>query len=242
MEHHVFAVWDFMSLLKALQQSQTCVNVPWTPKSRPIVARFVNEIVLEEESDEDGRGGYSSHFELYREAMRQSGASTDRIDRLVQGLHSGSDVNQALIDCRVDPRVAEFVKTTWQFIASGKAHSIAAAFTFGREDVIPEMFRQFVDALDAESPGQFERMKYYLARHIDLDENSHAPMAVKAMQELCGNDSRRWQEATEAAQSALQARIQLWETIAGAMLEGPAAPSGSVRNAALPAETVDAQR
>jgi pyrroloquinoline quinone (PQQ) biosynthesis protein C len=224
MEHHVFAVWDFMSLLKALQQSQTCVEVPWVPKSRPIVARFVNEIVLGEESDEDGRGGYTSHFELYREAMRESGASTVRIDRLVESLSGGININQALMDCHAAPGVAEFVRTTWAFITSKEAHSIAAAFTFGREDVIPEMFRRFVDALHGKYPGRFQKIKYYLMRHIDLDENSHAPLAIKAIHELCGTDDLRWQEATEAARSALQARINFWEAIAAAMREDQTAP------------------
>jgi pyrroloquinoline quinone (PQQ) biosynthesis protein C len=225
MEYHIFAVWDFMSLLKALQQSQTCVNVPWTPHPLPIVTRFVNEIVLGEESDEDGRGGYISHFELYREAMRESGASTESIDLLLRHLGSGDDLNEALLHSRVGSGVGEFVRTTWTFIGSAKAHSIAAAFTFGREDVIPEMFRRFVDALDAESPGQFERIKYYLIRHIDIDENNHAPLAVKAMCELCGDDSRRWQEATEAARRALKARILLWDAIIDAMPERQSVPS-----------------
>jgi hypothetical protein len=222
MERHVFAVWDFMSLLKALQQSQTCVEVPWRPKTHSVAARLVNEIVLGEESDEDGKGGYTSHFELYREAMLQSGASTASIDRVVKALIGGMGIIEALIDCHADPGVAEFVRSTWAFVCSGKPHAIAAAFTFGREDVIPEMFRQFVCALDEEFPQQFERIRYYLARHIELDENSHAPMAIKVMHELCGNDTRRWEEATLAAQRALQARIQLWDAIAGAMPENEA--------------------
>ena len=79
MEHHVFAVWDFMSLLKALQRLVCCVDVPWTPPLDSAACRFVNEIVLGEESDEDGQGGFTSHFELYRRAMRQSGAETGPI-------------------------------------------------------------------------------------------------------------------------------------------------------------------
>src|SRR4051794_35702118 len=76
MEHHVFAVWDFMSLLKALQRQLCCVDLPWTPRDPAELCRLVNEIVISEECDDDGRGGYSSHFDLYRKAMLQCGAST----------------------------------------------------------------------------------------------------------------------------------------------------------------------
>src|SRR5262245_49472766 len=94
-EHHVFAVWDFMSLLKALQRHLTCVDVPWTPRASTTAARFVNEIVLGEESDELEPGRCVSHFELYRAAMRETGARTDSVDLFIAQVAAGSSVDSA---------------------------------------------------------------------------------------------------------------------------------------------------
>jgi hypothetical protein len=213
MEHHVFAVWDFMSLLKSLQRSETTVEVPWRPKPNRIIARFINEIVLGEESDDDGVGGYISHFDMYRSAMNECGASTSSIDCLIHHLAKGVNISQALIKCRAVASVAEFVETTWSFLRSDSPHCVAAAFTLGREDVIPEMFRSCVASLARQPGNSLSTLRYYLARHIELDEGRHAPMAVKVMHELCGNDRRRWEEAKKAATTALRARISLWDGI-----------------------------
>jgi Protein of unknown function (DUF3050) len=224
-EQHVFAVWDFMSLLKALQRTQTCVTVPWLPKGNRRIARFVNEITLGEESDEDGLGGYASHFEIYLEAMKQLGASTVAINSFISLVERNGDVKQALTGCGAESGAIQFVQTTWSIVNSEKPHCIAAAFSIGREDVIPDMFRQFVDSLEAQSPGRFDRIRYYLERHIEVDEGSHGPMALETIRELCGNNSTLWRESTYAARAALTARIRLWDSVLIAF--GQAHPTNS---------------
>ncbi len=207
MEAHVFAVWDFMSLLKALQGRLTCVAVPWRPTAWPESRRFINEIVLGEESDVF-EGRTVSHFELYLEAMREAGADTSGIALLLDGLGSGK------VDLDGAPEAARrFVASTFALIEAGETHALAAAFTFGREDVIPEMFRGLVRDLNAELGGRFGKFQWYLERHIEVDGEDHGPLALRMVAELCGEDERRWDEAAEAAETALTARIALWDGI-----------------------------
>ncbi len=213
MEHHVFAVWDFMSLLKALQRRLTSVMIPWVPQGDPNARRLINEIVLDEESDDDGEGGYISHFELYRAAMDQCGAGTSRIEDFLGRLQRSEPVHEALEQARVPEAARVFVETTWGIIDSGSAHSIAAAFTFGREDLIPDMFRALVLDLDERFPSQLGLLRYYLERHIQLDEEHHTPLARRMVASLCETDQKKWREAEEAARAALHARIALWDGV-----------------------------
>ena len=213
MEHHVFAVWDFMSLLKALQRDLTCVAVPWVPTSNPATRRLINEIVLGEESDVDPAGRPVSHFELYVRAMEECGADTAPIRRLVAAIAAGRTLGQALAEARAPTSVREFVETTFDIINSGQPHAVAAAFTFGREDLIPAMFRQLVGELRDRFPGQLDTFVYYLDRHIELDEEMHAPLAEQMVRELCADDPTRWQECQQVAIRCLEARMALWNGI-----------------------------
>jgi hypothetical protein len=179
MQHHAFAVWDFMSLLKALQRGLSCVDIPWIPTGHPKTRRLVNDIVMTEESDDDGLGGFTSHFELYLDAMRQAGADTGAIDDFISQIRRREDVGDALDCCAAPPGARRFVNTTFNVIHSGELHRIAACFTFGREDIIPDMFRNIVEDLRKCNPARIERFIYYLDRHIEVDTDNHGPMALE---------------------------------------------------------------
>ena len=212
MEHHVFAVWDFMSLLKALQRGLCCVDVPWTPPANPRACRLINEIVLAEESDADGRGGYASHFELYLEAMRAIGARTDRIDRFVREIRGSRDVIRAVEIADVPQAARQFLTQTFGTIEQGDLHAIASAFAFGREDLLPDVFRRIVDGL-AVVGSAVDHFRYYLDRHIELDGGEHGPLAERLVEDLCGEDSARWRSAEGSALRSLDARALLWDGI-----------------------------
>jgi hypothetical protein len=222
MEHHVFAVWDFMSLLKALQCRLTCVQVPWVPSGPPASRRLINDIVLVEESDELG-SGFISHFELYLDGMRQARANTAPIDAFIELLRAGKPVVHAVKDAGVPAPAAEFVTATWEIIEHAPVHCQAAAFAFGREDLIPDMFDQ-VAAVNAEL-GQLSLFVDYLKRHIQVDSEEHTPMAMQMLADLCGDDSRKWLQCEETVNAALAARTRFWDGILAATREQLRQPS-----------------
>ena len=220
MESHVFAVWDFMSLLKALQRRVCCVDVPWTPPTNASACRLVNQIVLGEESDEDDQGNAASHFDLYRRAMRRCGADTGPIDRFLAELREGRSVRSAIEAVGMPDPVASFVGRTFGVIQGGDPCAIASAFTFGREGLLPDVFRRIVEGLGATHGAELEPFRYYLDRHIEVDDGEHGPMAERLVADLCGDDPDRWRSAEDAAVRALEARTVLWDGI-GERIAGP---------------------
>ena len=204
MESHVFAVWDFMSLLKALQINLTCFEIPWRPIGDPKIRRLVNSIVLEEESDVDSEGKPASHFELYLEAMKECGAETSTIETFMKNLNKDSRP-------KINEDIDSFLNTTFSIIEGGKSHEIASAFTFGREDLIPDMFLAIVNDMNKEK--SFDKFVYYLERHIELDGGDHGPLALELICNLCADDEKKWDKVQEAAIKCLKARKLLWDKI-----------------------------
>jgi len=211
MREHVFAVWDFMSLLKRLQRELCGTGLPWQPPAHPDLARFVNEIVLAEESDIDGLGGYTSHFELYLAAMRQIDAETGPIEQLLDPL-STTPASHALEALDLSPETRDFVRFNLTLAEQGHPWEVAAAFCYGREDIIPEMFTRLLSPL-SQQRVRSERFEYYLKRHVELDGETHGPLARVMVKRLVAGDSGREAEALNAALQAIEMRIKLWDGI-----------------------------
>jgi hypothetical protein len=113
----------------------------------------------------------------------------------------------------LDSSIKQFLTFTFESINNRPIEEIAAIFTFGREDLIPGMFQLIVDQLKQDAPKQVETLVYYLERHIEVDGDHHSQLAYRMMEELCGNDSDKWQGATNAAIESLQVRKALWDGI-----------------------------
>lgn len=215
MEMHIFAVWDFMSLLKGLQRVLTSVDEAWVPTESKLARRLVNEIVLAEESDEDPEGNPASHYELYLDAMRQAGANTRPVIHFIKTVQRGFKLRDILKFnlAELETPILKYLQANYAIIKRGKVHEMAAAFTYGREDLIPDMFTEIVKELHAKFPGQLNAFVYYLDRHIELDGDEHGPMALKMIVELCANDEQKWLEAEDTCVEALEARLMLWDAI-----------------------------
>ena len=91
--------------------------------------------------------------------------------------------------------------------------AIAAAFTFGREELLPDVFQRIVDELNVEISGGLNDFKFYLNRHIELDGDHHGPMAARMITRLCNADDDKWRIAEHAASKSLEAREALWDGI-----------------------------
>jgi hypothetical protein len=226
MKHHAFAVWDFFSLLKRLQREVSCLDVPWTPSGTPDHGRFITEIVLAEECDEDIGEGYISHFELYLRAMDEVGADRGPIDGFIERMGQGQDALEALRSDDIPATVREFVTHTLTVAREGEPHEVASSFCHGRENLLPDVLGAVQDGL-GESIDSAPVFTHYLERHITLDHDEHGPLALKLLAALCDHDVARIQRAEEVAVEAIEARSRLWDGVLAEIREREAATVGA---------------
>ena len=214
LENHVYAVWDFMSLLKALQAKLTCTSTPWMPVGNPAVRYLINEIVVAEETDLALDGSRQSHYEMYVDAMKTCGASTQEVESFLEHVQTTKNIFVSIKQSAIHPNVRAFLDFTFKVIEEGKTHKIAAAFTFGREDLIPNMFTEILRNFQQNFPEvDLSKLIYYFERHIELDADEHGPMAMQMLIDLCAEDPKKWQEVEQVSIEALQKRIELWNAI-----------------------------
>lgn len=216
MEHHVFPVWDFMSLLKFLQAELAPATWPWMPRPHGDLVRLINDIVTGEESDKlpkshRSEATHASHFDLYLMAMREVGADTSPIAAFLEVVRR--DGLEAALEASMVPEPSRaFMKDTFAMLKQGEAHRVAASFSFGRENVIPGMFNSLLAKLGI-GEDRAPIFHYYLKRHAELDGDEHGPAALRLVATLCANDPKKLDEAVESAKAALASRARFWVSV-----------------------------
>lgn len=211
MEQHVFAVWDFMCLLKTLHSQLVSTQAPWFPPLDTESARLINELLIEEESDIlPDELTYQSHFETYLNAMHQVGANTQPIKNFLSQIKE-KPLTEAISTAEIPCHVKQFVETTFSFFKL-TPHELATAFVFGREAITQSMFQPLLTQIEQQLPHddkpKLKLIQYYFNRHITLDSEQHLPKALQMLTRLCGDDPKKWQACEITAGKALTARLE----------------------------------
>ena len=220
MEHHVYAVWDFMSLIKELQAQVAPAGSPWLPSKNARYVNFTNKLVLEEESDYAlaglEEGAYASHFESYLQAMIEVGADVDPVLGFIDKVREkGLDAALQLSD--IPEPAKRFMLFTFDVIGRSQLHYLVAVLAYGRESIIPQLYRSFQEGLQV-LPSEAPIFYGYLKRHIFLDEQEHGPVIVNMVQSLSEGSMEKQAEVVAVAEQALVVRLEFWDEIHAALL------------------------
>jgi hypothetical protein len=211
MEWHVFAVWDFMTLLKRLQNEFTSTSVIWTPPAFPELAHLINQIVCGEETDQTPTPGkHSSHFELYLSAMKEISADTRAIEAFIRFISNGMAPEQALLEVKAPDGVNRFVSHTLSVAQKASAAQVLGSFFHGREDIVPQMFQEIIShsSIQASSAPSFH---FYLKRHIELDSGEHGPAAERMIDLICSKNHKLRMSLLQTSLESVDARIAFWD-------------------------------
>ena len=213
MQYHVYAVWDFMSIVKSMQNYICPSSFPWKPSkyTKNGIAHLINEIVFSEESDLDDKGNYFSHFDLYIKSMNDVGADTSNIMNLIKNCEY-DNMHKAFLNINAPKEGLVFIENTFKCIKTSKLSNIAAIFTFGRETTIPDMFLKILNKIDSENL-KYANLRLYINRHIEVDSSRHGPLSLKLFEYTCNDNQETYDEAISYAIDSIDKRIQLWDGV-----------------------------
>ena len=207
MENHIYAVWDFMLLVKYLQRKLTSVELIWKPTKYRISRHYINEIILNEESDLIN-SSYISHFELYKIAMIEINANTSSIDKFINEV---TEENYVSIISKLNQGLCNFLFDTFESITEKDLYHNIGYFYYGRENPIPQMFSRIIKNIC--SNYNCTHMKLYLERHITMDGDIHGPITKIVINELIFDNIDNEINILLGGIHAIESRINFWNYI-----------------------------
>ena len=145
--------------------------------------------------------------------MEDVGASTRQFDTFRSQARAGASIEAAMVQTEVPPHVRAFVMQTMMLAQTGSTEEVLAAFFYGREDIIPEMFSRLRKVLPGarKTNDPLRHFVYYIERHIELDGDSHGPMGRELLDGLVAGLPQKDERALHAACNSIRARIELWD-------------------------------
>lgn len=213
MEHHVFAVWDFMSLAKALQLHLDATQVIEKQTDNSKILGFVNGILTGGETDPNKKEIVLSHLEMYLELMDEIGANTTNIKKLIASSAAGLDIHEAMQIAQLTDEQQRILNFTQTIIATNEIHKIAVAATLVPEGMISNRFLKILKETEERDNLLVPKFKNYLNRYKAIDGNDYGLLSLEMVTHFCDSDGKKWVDILDIAMKTLSHRIYLWDAI-----------------------------
>jgi len=211
-EFQIWCVWDFMSILKQVQNFIFCNDILWLPPENPNAGAAFYRLIESEETDLGFKGGdlnRASHFQSFRAAMQELNADTKNIDNFLELIKTGKTLPEALNKSGASPQTKSFLLTNNHLIKQSPYNAIAL-ITLTRENFLPAVFKSLLSYVNENE--KIELFVWYHKRHIYLDSVLHGPLSIQIFNEYFTNKLLIKQSIIASIES-LKARNELLNEI-----------------------------